>query len=92
MDKKSQFITMVQTGLLVHYIKKASDNAPGYREWAIDHLEEAYRTADIIPADVSPADAAKAFLNLVLMDVAPEERKHLPDWLVRIGGRYEAAI
>jgi hypothetical protein len=87
MDKKLQFITMVQTGLLVHYIKKAGEKAPGYREWAIDHLEEAYRIAHIIPGDVSPANAAKAFLNLVLMDITPEERKHLPDWLVRIGGR-----
>jgi hypothetical protein len=85
-EKKAQFITMVQTGLLVHYIKKAGDKAPGYREWAIDHLEEAYRVADIIPFHVTPADAAKAFLNLVLMDITPEERKHLPEWLVKIGG------
>jgi hypothetical protein len=89
MDKKAQFITMVQTGLLVRYIERASKKAPGHREWAIDHLEEAYKIVNHIPPNVSAADAAKRFLDLVLMDITPEERNHLPDWLVKIGGHVE---
>jgi len=44
MNKRERFITMVQTGLVVHYIKKANDNNTlGCHEGAIDHLELAYQ-------------------------------------------------
>jgi len=77
MNKRERFITMVQTGLVVHYIKKANDNNTlGCHEGAIDHLELAYQVADNIPTNVSAAEAAKKFLDLVLMGITSEERKH----------------
>ena len=63
MNKRERFITMVQAGLLVHYIKKANDNnTPGCHEGSIDHLELAYQVADNMPTNVSAAEAAKSFL------------------------------
>lgn len=67
-EKESQFMFMVQTGLLVKYAADPGDGtAPLCRPaWAVEHLEEAFRFAPLIPPDITAAEAATAYLCLVI--------------------------
>lgn len=65
-EAQSQFITMVQTGLIIRYNSAdPSDGSLSRSLWAIEHLEDAYKLAPHIPADVSSREAAEAFLTWV---------------------------
>ena len=65
MDRTAQFITMVQTAIITKYIGDPGDGtAPISRPmWAIEHMEDAFAVAANIPADVTPREAAEAFVR-----------------------------
>lgn len=79
MNKGEQFMLMVQTGLILHYVKRDHDQACAV--WAIDHLAEAASVIPRIPQNVAPSDAAHHFLRWALRpkDYEPSE---CPSWLV----------
>jgi hypothetical protein len=68
-DKAHQFITLVQTGLILHHMKSSPQPASAY--WAMDQLNDAYEVVGRIPNDVSAAEGDK------------EQRAGLPAWLSR---------
>jgi hypothetical protein len=78
-DKKSRFITMVQTGLILHYVKSNPQPASAY--WAMDQMNDAYDVAARIPEGVSAAEAAEFFLRGTIGD--KDQRADLPAWLIR---------
>ena len=66
--EQNQFITMVQTALIVRYSADPGDAGAPLTSpvWVIEHLESAYRFAPMIPKDVTPAEAAEAFVTWVV--------------------------
>jgi hypothetical protein len=78
-DKKKRFITLVQTGLILHYVKSPPQAASAY--WAMDQMNDAYDVAARIPNEVSAAEAAEFFLRGTIGD--KEQRAALPPWLLR---------
>jgi hypothetical protein len=78
MDEKThRFITLVQTGLILHHVKSTPQPASAY--WAMDQLNDAYDVAGRIPNDVSAGEAAEFFLQGAVGD--KEQRAALPAWL-----------
>jgi hypothetical protein len=65
MDKKQQFITMVQTAVITRYVCDPGDgSAPMARPmWSIQHMENAFAVAAQIPPDVTAREAAEAFVR-----------------------------
>jgi hypothetical protein len=82
MNKAQLFMMMVQTGLILHYVKR--DHGDSSVVWALDHLEEAAKVVSLIPDNVAPSEAAHQFLRLMLrpQDYDPSE---CPAWLVSEG-------
>jgi len=78
-DKKDRFITLVQTGLILHYVKSNPQPASAY--WAMDQMNDAYDVAGRIPNEVSAAEAAEFFLRGTVGD--KDQRSDLPGWLLR---------
>lgn len=78
LGKTEQFMLMVQTGLILHYVKSQFDNSCVY--WSLEHLAEAADVAPNIPRDVTPQEAARLFLRWALRphDYNPSE---CPNWL-----------
>jgi hypothetical protein len=77
-DKKNRFITLVQTGLILHYVKSSPQPASEY--WAMDQMNDAYEVAARIPNEVSAAEAAEFFLRGTIGD--KDQRADLPAWLL----------
>jgi hypothetical protein len=67
MDREAQFITMVQTAIITKSVCDPGDGtAPLCRPmWAIEHLEDAFKVASSIPPDVTPKEAAEAFVRWI---------------------------
>jgi hypothetical protein len=82
MSKDQLFMMMVQTGLILHYVKR--DHGEASAVWAIEHLKEAADVVSLIPEDVAPSEAAQQFLRLILRppDYDPSE---CPAWLAEDG-------
>ena len=73
---EKQFITMVQTGLIIKAFESfdGDRSAPLSRPLsAVEWLNEAYKMAPLIPADVTAGEAAEAFLTWAI------EREKLDD-------------
>ena len=78
MDKTSQFIQLVQTGLIAHYAASKDHDHP---RWAVSHLARAFEIASRIPAETTALVAAEAFLDESVGGLSQEERAKLPTWL-----------
>jgi hypothetical protein len=76
-DKTNRFITLVQTGLILHHMKSSPQPASAY--WAMDQLNDAYDVAKRIPNEISAAEAAEFFLHGAVGD--KEQQAALPGWL-----------
>lgn len=70
MTKEAQFITMVQTALIIHAAKGGRSDAPWAEAGgAILRLEEAMRVSKKMPSSVTPARMANAFYLWVTQEV-----------------------
>lgn len=65
MDRESQFIAMVQTAIIAKYVSDPGDGTALLCRpmWAIEHLEDAFKVAPTIPPDITPREAAEAFVR-----------------------------
>ena len=65
MNREQQFILMVQTALITKYACDPGDGTvPLARPmWSIEHMEDAFRVAPTIPPDITPKEAAEAFIR-----------------------------
>ena len=76
-EKKNRFITLVQTGLILHHLKINPQPASAY--WAMDQMNDAFDVVERIPGGVSAGEAAEFFLRGAVGD--KEQRAALPSWL-----------
>ncbi|MDX2226215.1 MAG: hypothetical protein SFY92_03835 [Verrucomicrobiae bacterium] len=67
MDKKTQFIMMVQTALITKYVCDPGDGSASIARpmWSINHMDDAFKVASCIPPDVNAREAAEAFIRWV---------------------------
>lgn len=77
MEKQQQFITMVQTAIITKYVCDPGDGtAPVARPmWTIQHMDNAFQVAKNIPSDVTPREAAEAFISWVYDQPLTEDEK-----------------
>ena len=88
MDKRAQFITMVQTALLVKYATEdvRDHTAPLARPmWAVSHLEDAFAVAENLHPDVSAREAAEAFIRWTFQHTLEPTDKTILQILFRKG-------
>jgi hypothetical protein len=80
MDKKQQFITEVQTGVIIRCIMDKSEPGKGAMYSALVHMDSAFLVADQIPKDMTANEAAVIFLAF-RFDDSKEPGYKMPDWL-----------
>jgi hypothetical protein len=81
MDKKQQFITEVQTGLILRYL---GDGKSGHKAmWhALINLDDAFYAAERIPSNMTAHKAACEFLEFIFKDSKDPEPTYA-SWFLR---------
>ena len=81
MDKENQFITEVQTGIIIHFIKKRNNRTKTI--WsALGFMDDAFRAGKLIPKNKTAHKAACEFLEFIFEDHEEPGYKP-PNWLTR---------
>ena len=81
MSKKEQFITEVQTALIVYHISNKDEKDTGTFSVLID-MDDAFYASDRIPAEMSAHEAACLFVEFATKS-ASEEDYQAPVWCLR---------
>lgn len=87
MTKADQFLMLVQTAIITKYACDPGDGTvPMARPmWAIEHLNDAFKVADRIPPDITPFEAAEAFVRWLFQAEKEEDDDVILEILLRDG-------